>query len=459
MNRSDWKMEFSSRLRRREDELRWLYLEAFSDDYWAYEYFIAMLYRRWDSRPERFKRLDRAREEAPRWYLSPGLIGMRLGRGENWDADHIARCGVTCLFLPDGAGGVPARGEEGLSVCLPFRLEKACGENPTAFNDLTDSLLQCVNQGADALCLENVPSLPKPHPVLRMLRLACETVCPSALLIGGEGADPSWFGTEQKPECHLLFDGKMDAVLWHTAATRDLRLLSHELERRFSPHRERAFLYSLRGQDGVRWDLDYGFLFGLGQMETPHRQYLNDYLTGNWPDSPARGEWKDGRLRGSVSSLCGLKAARETGDPEAAEKAVRLHLLLHALLYTLGGAPVLQSGDESARDTGETWAEPDAAGRRVYSAIQRMHAVRAENPAFSARADAWLWDTENEAVLGIGRRTANEQLLALFNFSDETQTAWTLDPNDYQNLVTGERTDGGSVLLPPGEFRWLLRRC
>ena len=46
-------------------------------------------------------------------------------------------------------------------------------------------------------------------------------------------------------------------------------------------------------------------------------------------------------------------------------------------------------------------------------------------------------------------------MLALFNFSTECQTAWTLDPREYQDMTTGEITDAGTVLLPPAGFRWL----
>ena len=99
--------------------------------------------------------------------------------------------------------------------------------------------------------------------------------------------------------------------------------------------------------------------------------------------------------------------------------------------------------------------DPGSPEGTAFSTLRRLLAARAECPAFSRNADVWLLDTNNGQVLGIGRYCQGEQLLALFNFSNECQTAWTLDPREYQDMTTGEITDAGTVLLPPAGFRWL----
>jgi amylosucrase len=85
-----------------------------------------------------------------------------------------------------------------------------------------------------------------------------------------------------------------------------------------------------------------------------------------------------------------------------------------------------------------------------------MEKLRAEHAAFDSEADTWLPDTGNDHILAIGRYYRREQLIALFNFSDEPQTAWLRDDKAYTDLVTGRPADAGAVLLPPGEFRWFL---
>ena len=60
----NWKSEFASRFRRHEEELKWLYCELYHNDLKAYGYFVEMLYRLWEDRPEKLKMMDRAREES-----------------------------------------------------------------------------------------------------------------------------------------------------------------------------------------------------------------------------------------------------------------------------------------------------------------------------------------------------------------------------------------------------------
>ena len=68
-----------------------------------------------------------------------------------------------------------------------------------------------------------------------------------------------------------------------------------------------------------------------------HKKYLNDYFTGKWPGSPARGELYnddprlgDARLCGTTASLCGLEAADGEEDPVKVEQAVSCDLTLHS---------------------------------------------------------------------------------------------------------------------------------
>ena len=97
-----WQIEFASRFRRHEDELKWLYCELYHNDMKAYDGFIDMLYRCWEERPEPLKMMDRAREEVPDWYKGHDLVGMLMYvsafagdlKGVRKKLDYIADCGV-----------------------------------------------------------------------------------------------------------------------------------------------------------------------------------------------------------------------------------------------------------------------------------------------------------------------------------------------------------------------------
>ena len=376
--------------------------------------------------------------------------------------------------------------------------------NPVVFNEMTDCMFYLCNHGVDIIRLDAVPyiwkalgtscrNLKQVHTLVRMMRMACEIVCPGTLLLGEVVMEPSkvvpYFGTVEKPECHLLYNVTTMASIWHTVATRDVRLLAHQLGQVFALPREYAFLNYLRCHDDIGWGLDYDFLRCFGFEEVPHKKYLNDYLTGKWPGSPARGELYnddprlgDARLCGTTASLCGIESARESGDAAAMDQAIRKDLMLHAFMFTLSGIPVLYSGDEIAQENDNTYhddplrredsrylhrgnldwnkaalrTDPDTPEGRIFASISRMESLRADHAVFDTEADTWLLYTESNQVLGVGRYYLGEQLLALFNFSDQEKTVWLHDDKQYTDLFTGESGDADSVKVPAGGFRWLL---
>ena len=376
--------------------------------------------------------------------------------------------------------------------------------NPVVFNDMTDDMLNLCNHGVDIVRLDATPyiwkalgtscrNLLQVHTLVRMMRMVCEIVCPGTLLLGEIVMEPSkvvpYFGTVEKPECHLLYNVTTMATIWHTVATRDVRLLEHQLRQVFALPKVYTFLNYLRCHDDIGWGLDYGFLRQFGQEEVPHKKYLNDYLTGKWPGSPARGELYnndprlgDARLCGTTASLCGIESARASGDQQALEQAIRLDEMLHAFMFTLSGVPVLYSGDEIAQENDNAyhndplkredsrylhrgdmdWKKAALRTRkttpegRIFGAISKMEALRAEHPVFDTEADTWLLDTGSDQVLGVGRYYRGEQLLALFNFSTEDRTAWIKDTKVYTDLFDGSEGDAGAVTVPAGGFRWLL---
>ena len=94
----------------------------------------------------------------------------------------------------------------------------------------------------------------------------------------------------------------------------------------------------------------------------------------------------------------------------------------------------------------------------MFTAIRQMEQIRAELAVFDSDADTWVLDTGSDQVLGIGRYYRGEQLLALFNFSDQPQTVWLNDSKNYTDLMTGKECGADEIRLKPGGFRWLLHR-
>ena len=425
---------------------------------------------------------------------------------DSWEIPNAYEQTVPQVFPTTAPGNFtwcPEAGKVVMTTFYPYQWDLNY-MNPTVFNDMTDNMLNLCNHGVDIIRLDAVPyiwkalgtpcrNLPQVHTLVRIMRMVCEIVCPGTLLLGEVVMEPSkvvpYFGTVEKPECHMLYNVTTMATLWHTVATKDVRLLAHQMRQVFALPHEYTFLNYLRCHDDIGWGLDYGFLRQFCQEEVAHKRFLNDYLTGKWEGSKARGELYnddprlgDARLCGTTASLCGVEAALESGDRAALTAALRLDATLHAFMFTLSGVPVLYSGDEIAQENDKSyhddpikkddsrylhrgnmdWKKAEKRTKkttpegRMFAAVRQLEEIRGKYNVFDAAGDTWLLDTGNDHVLGIGRYWRGEQLLALFNFSDEPQKAWVRDDKTYTDLISGKEGDAGTVRLEAGGFRWLL---
>ena len=178
-------------------------------------------------------------------------------------------------------------------------------KNPRVFNEMMYNFLYLANRGIDIIRIDAVPyiwkelntscrNLPKVHTIVRMMRMISEIVCPGVLLLGEVVMEPEkvvpYFGTVEKPECHMLYNVTTMATTWHTVATRDTGLLKKQLAIVNALPKEYVFLNYLRCHDDIGWGLDYGTLHADGFEERSHKQYLNDYFQGYAGNSSSRGE-------------------------------------------------------------------------------------------------------------------------------------------------------------------------
>ena len=376
--------------------------------------------------------------------------------------------------------------------------------NPVVFNDMTADMLNLCNHGVDIIRLDATPyiwkeigtpcrNLPQVHTLVRLMHMASEVVCPGTLLLGEVVMEPSkvvpYFGTIEKPECHMLYNVTTMASTWHTVATHDVRLLRHQMESVFALPHQYTFLNYLRCHDDIGWGLDYEYLKQFGTTEVPHKKYLNDYLTGKGYNSDARGELYnddprlgDARLCGTTASLCGIEAAEFEKVDWKIDRGISLDIMLHAFLLTQSGIPVLYAGDEIGQLNDYTyhddpikaddsrylhrgdmnWEEAELRNvegtrqNRIFKALRHLEEIRAEYCVFENEADAWIIEPWNDHILGIGRYYNGEKLLAFFNFSANEQIAWVDEKEDYYDLVTGEPKAAKAISIPGYSFVWLM---
>ena len=420
-----------------------------------------------------------------------------------------------------------------MTTFYPYQWDLNYG-NPAVLNEMTDNLLFLVNQGVDVIRIDAVPyiwkqlgtncrNLPQVHNIVRILRIICQIVCPGVLLLGEVVMEPDkiapYFGSVEKPECHMLYNVTTMATTWNTVATKDVGLLARQMGIISRLPKQYLFLNYLRCHDDIGWGLDYDWLRQFGMEEVPHKRYLNDYLIGVYEGSWARGELYnsdptsgDARLCGTTASLCGLEAAETLDDPARAEEALRQDLTLHGYMFTQSGVPILYSGDEIGQFNDYSYHEDPAkredsrylhrgafswenaalrtkAGtfqNELFDGLRKLEKTRAAYPVFDPDAEVSVLDTGNRSVLGIRREKNGEVLTALFSFSGRTETARIYETGTWINLldksegsiVTGKaaagqtaagqtagdwqyadrQPKGSGIVLEAFGMRWLYRR-
>ena len=379
--------------------------------------------------------------------------------------------------------------------------------NPVVFNEMVYNMLYLANQGVDIVRLDAVPyiwkqlgtncrNLPQVHTIVRMMRIICEIVCPGVLLLGEVVMAPEkvvpYFGTLEKPECHILYNVTTMASTWHTVATKDVSLLRRQLDILGSLPKEYIFQNYLRCHDDIGWGLDYDFLKNFSIDEVSHKKFLNDFFTGKYPDTFGRGELYnddprlgDARLCGTTASLCGIEKYGFEGNVAGVDRSVRYDITLHAFMLSQSGIPVIYSGDEIGQVNDYSYKDdPDKAvdsrylhrgefnwslapnrniadtvQGKLFHALDHLEHIRSSHSVFDTTADLRTIDTWDSSILAIVRENAEEKFIGIYNFSDQDKVAWiNEDDGIYTDLISGHEMEAKGVMIPAFGCFWLCRK-
>ena len=374
--------------------------------------------------------------------------------------------------------------------------------NPEVFNEMAENLLFLANTGVDIVRLDYMAyiwkqkdnahhNLPQVHTILRMLRLISEIVCPSVILLGEVAISPDrlapYFGSAEKPECHLIYDASTMAVIWHSVATGNVALLKHQFDMLASLPKNEVLQNSLRDSDEIKWVLDFDFLAKQGMQKTPHQQFLNNYFAGEFDGSFALGKKYEAEgnadkvhVCGTVASLCGIEYYDKQKDKAKMQLAIDLDIMLHALMLSQSGIPTICSGDEVGQCSDFKFKKDDLsylkrdkfnwhkAGRRktekamqanIYQSLVKLTSIRNDYAVFAQNAKVKTLLTWDEATLAIVRETDSEKFIGIYNFSSSERPAWIKENDgEYTDLYSGEtNVNAVDMKLAPYSFKWLWR--
>lgn len=338
-------------------------------------------------------------------------------------------------------------------------------ENPAVFNAMLEEMLFLANQGIEILRLDAVAflwkrlgtscqNLPEAHWIIQAYN-ACVRIAAPALVFKSEAiVHPDEVRKYIRgDECQLSYNPQLMAVLWNSLATRETRLLRSALESRFQIPDDCDWVNYVRCHDDIGWAFSDDNVVAAGFDARQHRKFLTEFFIGRYEGSFARGQMfqedpttGDARVSGTCASLCGLERAITEEDEHEIDLAIRRMVLIHGVIMTIGGIPLLYLGDEiamlndysysnHAEKLGDSrwlhrapfdWEraklrnDSQTIPGRVHQSLLKLIQLRQQNLAFS-RAHTEFIDTGNTHVFGYFRNNEEYSVLVLANFSEREQ--------------------------------------
>ncbi len=390
--------------------------------------------------------------------------------------------------------------------------------NPDVFINMLDIILYWANKGADIVRLDAVAFLWKKvgttcqnereaHLILQLMKDCCQVTAPGVLFIAEAIVAPveitKYFGEDAviAKECEIAYNATFMALLWDSVATRNAKLLNQGIKSLPNKLDRATWLNYIRCHDDIGLGFDDNDIRLADYEPSAHRRFLVDYFTGAYDDSIARGKpfglnekTGDARISGSLASLVGLEVAQEKGDLEAIDEAISRILLLHSMILSFGGIPLLHYGDEIGmlndysflqdehKEGDNRWIhrpkidwdkaalrhQHGSVEQRIFDGLKKMIAVRKTIPAFADFNNRVLLDVENPHLfvfIRIHPEQPNNFVLVVGNFDATSQY---LDMKDLgrrgmfqygqvKDLCSGESPAlfKDQLVVPPYRFYWL----
>lgn len=383
--------------------------------------------------------------------------------------------------------------------------------NPVVFREMLAVMGRLANRGVEVLRLDAVPFLwkrlgtdcenqPEAHALLRAFRALMAVAAPATVFKAEAIVAPEQLvpyvgaGDPERTECEMAYHNQLMVMLWSSLATREAGLMSHALARMAEIPDHAAWVTYVRCHDDIGWAVMDEDAAAVGWNGFAHRRFLNDFYSGRFAGSFARGALfqenpvtGDARISGSAASLCGIEDALARGDEAALDRACQRLELAYACAFAYGGVPLVYMGDELGLRNDHTFeADPaladdnrwmhrprmdwDVAARRalpgtlehrVFAVFQRLVAARAALPAIDGGARTIVHALDEPRVLCFERRhPVLGRAVVLANFADDALTvtglAGVIDaPATVALAGDGASYDGAAAMLPGLSYLWL----
>ncbi|MFN3710164.1 MAG: alpha-amylase family glycosyl hydrolase [Alishewanella aestuarii] len=371
--------------------------------------------------------------------------------------------------------------------------------NPAVFNAMAEEMLFLANQGAAVLRLDalafvwkeagtNCENLPLAHTLIRAFNQVARIAAPSLQFKSEAIVHPDEVVKYIAPEeCQLSYNPLLMALLWNSLATRKTRLLTESLQRRFAIDPHCSWVNYIRCHDDIGWTFDDNVAWQLGINPEHHRQFLNQFYTGQFAGSFASGvpfqqnpQTGDCRVAGMLASLTGVEQALKTGNSAHLQHALARIYLLNSVILSIGGLPLLYMGDElgllndysyqqdAAKKDDSRWVNRVAVNEqqlksatdstklsgKIYQQLQQLLGVRRRLPLLG-QGKTEILASANPHLFSYRRYQDQQSLLCVVNFSEHSQTLAMPASSQWRDELSGNLYQGARLELQPYQVLWL----
>ncbi len=356
--------------------------------------------------------------------------------------------------------------------------------NPCVLLAMVDVLLDYLEKGADYIRLDAVGfmwktpgtsciHLEKTHLLVKLFRAITDFVAPGTVIITETNVphkdNVSYLGNGHD-EAHMLYQFPLPPLVLHAIRTQSVSTLCRW-----------ASILPNKGDGQTTW---FNFLAshdGIGL--NPLRGIISETeivdLVASLEKEGAKVNWKnnpDGTRSPYELNVTYMDAL--TPPLCSDDERLARFILAHALLLTFPGVPavyiqsVLGSRNDydgvarlgynrainrqkySLQETEQLLADPQHLRSRTLHSLTQLITVRQHHSAFHPDSEFSINEMSDGVLEIIRGSSQDEQITALFNFTDKTKTL-SFERNHYYDVISGESINSGTIILRPWQSLWL----
>ncbi|MFY0591494.1 alpha-amylase family glycosyl hydrolase [Roseivirga sp.] len=390
--------------------------------------------------------------------------------------------------------------------------------NPHVLVEMLDVILHLANMGVDVFRMDAVAfvwkqigtacqNLPQAHIIHQLFKLCAQVAAPGVAFLAEAIVAPNeivkYFGESKvwSNEHDMAYNATLMALLWNSVATRSTRVMKSSLRDNPEKPNGTTWINYARCHDDIGMGFEDRHIQESGFDPHAHRQFLTKFLTGDFHGSFAKGlpfmynpKTGDARISGTMASLSGLELAIEEGNKLGISRATDRINLMHAIILSYGGIPVIYSGDEIATLNDYSFLKDDsksddnrwmhrpkmdwsrAEKRRlkrsvefkVFQSLKKMMEVRKIVEEFADHNNTQLIEVSNDHVFAFERKYESKCTFVVANFKDSDQEIYPhlvfpqtgVNPFKMVDRITGKsvKTVEGKLMLKPYQFYWLTNK-